>query len=183
MWVYALFLPIPITSIVLGIVLKRKGEKGKKNIVIGIIGSFILFIFSLFPLIFHDISDTDYGLVNEIEQVINVNLPDSGNITTQYGLDDVNGEPFPYKYMSTIQFTDEEVSDFEKDLPLNSCWQRDMPTVYISLLPTLLTEFTDDYYLLYNIDTGEYNTYPTENRNYSFICIVYNEKRKCYVYN
>ncbi len=52
MWVMFLLLPIPIFSIVLGCILKRKGMKYKKNIIAGIIMFFLLCIYGSFAFIF-----------------------------------------------------------------------------------------------------------------------------------
>jgi len=52
MWVYFLLTPIPISSVVFGIIAKRKGYVLNKNIVIGIIMTILLAIFGSFTFIF-----------------------------------------------------------------------------------------------------------------------------------
>lgn len=51
-WVSFLFLPIPVASLIYGIVLSKKGSKYKINIVIGIIFSLLLCVFGLFSFVF-----------------------------------------------------------------------------------------------------------------------------------
>lgn len=52
MWVFFLFLPIPIASVVFGFYLKKKGYKYKKNVVVGIIMAALLCIYGSFNFIF-----------------------------------------------------------------------------------------------------------------------------------
>ena len=52
MWLFFLFTPIPISSVVFGFVLKSKGYKYKKNIIAGIIMTFFLCIYGSFVFMF-----------------------------------------------------------------------------------------------------------------------------------
>lgn len=52
MWLFFLMTPIPISSIILGFVLKSKGYKYKKNIVAGIIMTFFLCLYGSFTFMF-----------------------------------------------------------------------------------------------------------------------------------
>ena len=92
MWVFYLFLPIPILSIILGIKYKKVGYKCTKNIVAGFIIGFLLFVYGSFTLLFENSYIEDYSLVNEIEQKINFELPDNGEIKTINWDDSAMGE-------------------------------------------------------------------------------------------
>ena len=52
MWLFFLLTPIPITSIIFCFVLKSKGYKYKKNIIVGFIMTFFLCIYGLFTFMF-----------------------------------------------------------------------------------------------------------------------------------
>lgn len=52
MWVFFLLTPIPITSIIFGFILKSKGYKYKKNIIVGFIMTFFLCIYGSFTFMF-----------------------------------------------------------------------------------------------------------------------------------
>jgi transcriptional regulator with XRE-family HTH domain len=52
MWLFFLLTPIPITSVILGFILKSKGYKYKKNIIAGIIMTLFLCIYGSFTFIF-----------------------------------------------------------------------------------------------------------------------------------
>ncbi len=52
MWVFYLFLPIPMASIAVGYILKKKGYKYKKNVISGIIMAILLCIYGSFAFLF-----------------------------------------------------------------------------------------------------------------------------------
>ena len=52
MWVFYLFLPIPMASIAVGYILKKKGYKYKKNVISGIIMAILLCIYGSFTFLF-----------------------------------------------------------------------------------------------------------------------------------
>ena len=52
MWLFFLLTPIPIASIIFGFILKSKGYKYKKNIIVGFIMTFFLCIYGSFTFIF-----------------------------------------------------------------------------------------------------------------------------------
>jgi transcriptional regulator with XRE-family HTH domain len=52
MWLFFLLTPIPITSIIFGFILKSKGYKYKKNIIVGFIMTFFLCVYGSFVFIF-----------------------------------------------------------------------------------------------------------------------------------
>ncbi len=56
-WVLFLFTPVPISSIILGFVLKKKGYKYKKNIIAGFILLGLMCLYGSFAFIFPDNSD------------------------------------------------------------------------------------------------------------------------------
>ena len=74
MWVFFVFLPIPIASIVFGFYLKKKGYKYKKNVIVGIIMATLLFIYGSFTFIFSNLySHSDEPILNA-EQVLNIDI-------------------------------------------------------------------------------------------------------------
>ena len=52
MWLFFLLTPIPITSIIIGFILKSKGYKYKKNIIVGFVMTFFLCIYGSFTFMF-----------------------------------------------------------------------------------------------------------------------------------
>lgn len=52
MWIFYLFSPLPIASVILGYFLKAKGYKYKKNLIVGFIMTFVLCIYGSFAFIY-----------------------------------------------------------------------------------------------------------------------------------
>lgn len=176
MWKLYFLLPIPIASIVLGARLKHKGERGIKNIVIGVIVSFLLLIYGSFTFIFADTYNTNpEEILEQVEQTIQMDLPSCHGVITYSSFEESKNSPFGY--INSIHFVDDEVTDFETMLPTDARWKTEMPSVYIGLLPTSKSTFAEDYFLLYNIDTQQYNTYPKADGTYSFVYLTYDTEK------
>lgn len=71
MWVYFTLIPIPLSLIVLGVIMKKKGYKYKKNIVIGIIVTALLSIYGSFYFLFPDdvFLSSQYPTTQQIQYV------------------------------------------------------------------------------------------------------------------
>lgn len=178
MWVFYLFLPIPILSIILGIKYKKIGYRCTKNIVAGCIVGFLLFVYGSFSFGFPSMYIEDYSLVNEIEQKIGFELPDNGEIKTIEWDESSFGE---FKIISTsyIKFTDDdEIYDFSLRVKTSDKWvSKDMANTYFEMLKpdTILTGVDGESYdLIYIEDLGTYNTLPTVSGEYKVYCLTYN---------
>lgn len=193
-WVLFLFLPIPLTSFILGIHYKRRGWKTTKNIVVGVIFTVLLFAFGVFTPIFQGFYSHDMAYVDAVSQEVRFTLPDRGSITTQdmrpspssansskkqassaSGDHSVN-DSSKYDSFSKIELTDQkQVADFEKSVRGSRCWVNSLSTSLSSIVPTFFSiQSSDtDSYLIYNQTLGTYNTVPstTESCHYIFIAV------------
>ncbi len=177
MWVFFLFLPIPIASIVFGFYLKKKGYKYKKNVIVGIIMATLLFIYGSFTFIFSNLySHSDEPILNA-EQVLNIDIPTHSRINTQDWTQGTQSIPRGYiYYTSDIFFDDAAVEDFEKNLPSDTKWISDIPNDMVGITSYLCDFETSDYYIIYNKDTKEFNKLPSESGTYVFINVLYNSE-------
>lgn len=177
MWVFYLFLPIPILSIILGIKYKKVGYKCTKNIVAGFIIGFLLTVYGSFPFIFENSYIEDYSLVNEVEEKINFELPDNGEIKTINWDESAMGA---IKIISTsyIEFSDnDEIEKFVSDIKNSDKWlNKNNTNTYFEMLKpdTVMTGFDGESYdLIYIEDLNTYNTLPTESGIYKVYCLTY----------
>ena len=175
MWVFFLFLPIPIASIVFGFYLKKKGYKYKKNVIVGIVMSVLLCIYGSFTFIFSGIySHSDEPIINAV-QVLNIDIPEHSQINTQDWTKGTQSVPRGYIYStSDIYFDDTAVAEFENNLLSDTKWITDIPNDMIGITSYFCDVQTSDYYIIYNKDTGEFNKLPSESGTYVFINILYN---------
>ena len=175
MWIFFLFLPIPIASIVFGFYLKKKGYKYKKNVIVGFIMAALLCIYGSFTFIFSDIySHSDEPIINA-EQMLNIDIPEHSRINTQDWTKGTQSVPRGYIYStSDIYFDDAAVEEFEKNLSSDTKWISTIPNDMVGITSYFCDIQTSDYYIIYNKDTKEFNKLPSESGTYVFINIMYN---------
>lgn len=174
MWVFFLFLPIPISSIIFGFYLKGKGYKYKANIIAGLIMVALLCIYGSFTFMFADTySHSDEPILNA-EKILNIDIPIHSQITTQKY---TNGISYPRGSVystSDIYFKSTAVTDFEKSLPNHPKWITSIPSNLVGITSYLCEITKSDYYIIYNVTTGECNKLPSQSGTYVFINILYN---------
>ncbi len=175
MWVFFLFLPIPIASIVFGLYLKKKGYKYKKNVIVGIIMAALLCIYGSFTFIFADMYSHSDEPILTAKQMLNIDIPQHSNINTQDWTKGTQSIPRGYIYStSDIYFEDDAVVEFEENLSIDAKWISAIPNDMVGITSYFCDIYTSDYYIIYNKDTGEFNKLPSASGTYVFINILYN---------
>jgi hypothetical protein len=183
MWLNFVPLPIPLASLILGRIYKKKGFKTTKNIVAGIIFTTLLVLYGSFTFIFSDLYSHDFGYVNRIETQIKFDLPDNGNITTQDLTEGTQSgtqaEFVRHFYSSDVVFADEdEISKFNATISQSELWLTSVKTPLMGMIPFMFSSSPYsaeyDYFMIYNTDLNTYNTLPDSSGTYRFIFIAYN---------
>ena len=155
LWIMWFFIPVGMLSVLLGLKLKKNDQKYKKNLIVAYIALPLLLIFGSYRFIFGNIS-YDSTKVAEVGNKISVELPDEVKTATN----ELDSHTLSY-----VKITDKQSKEtFESTLEASVLWQKELGTKIKSLLPfNLQYELNPfDYFLLYNIDTGEYNIYPAD---------------------
>lgn len=174
MWIFFLFTPIPIASIVLGFALKRKGFKYKKNIVVGIIMTGLLCIYGSFSFLFADVYSHDDGPILQIEQTIGTDIPPHKQITTQdWTQGTQSGGRGNIITVSEVYFDRENARDFESRLQFDNRWMTTLPNDLIGLTQGFFDPPSQGYMSVYNLTTGELNRVPAESGTYRLINVYY----------
>lgn len=177
MWVFFLFVPIPIASIIIGSFLKKKGLKYKKNIIAGIIMSILLCIYGSMAFISGDFYDHSEDYVLKVEDYVNIDIPAAKQINTKDWTDSTSSSSREESlYECDIYFDSAQVNEFENQIKTDEKWLSVVPNELIGILSLWSSHQSYDYTLVYNVDTGEYNTLPAETGTYHFICIGYWEE-------
>lgn len=177
MWVFFLFLPIPIASIVFGFYLKKKAYSHKKNIVVGFIMAILLCIYGSFSFAFANIySHSDEPILNA-EELLGIDVPAHTQINTQDWTKGTQSSSRGYIYStSDIYFKATAVEEFEKQLASDTKWISTIPNDIIGITSFFCDIETSDYYIIYNKDTKEFNKLPSQNGKYTFINLLYNKE-------
>lgn len=176
-WVLWCWLPIPITSIVLGYKYRKAGFKCTKNIVAGYIVGFLLIIygsFSLFPTY-----EEDYSKIYDYRNIVNVNLPVNGELEIQNWGTYFDEDKTNYTIINAY-YDKEDVSNLEYSIKNNSNW---MPSKEIRselriFIPSQLRTDNDAYFSIYNKTTNQYNTIPNDAGNYEIYAMKYDISAK-----
>lgn len=174
LWVFFLFTPIPVASIVLGYYLKSKGYKYKKNIVVGFIITPLLCIYGSMPFITESVyTHTDEHIL-EVEQYTGIDFPTPAQINNQEFANSTQTHPNGrVYYTSDVYFDDEAVESFESQILNDERWMTYIPNDIVGIISSFTRTYNYDFVLVYNTDNGEFNTVPSEEGTYHFITITY----------
>ncbi len=174
MWVFYLFTPITVGSVVFGFVLRSKGYKYKKNVIAGIIMTVLLCIYGSFTFVFAGIyTHTDEPVV-KAETMIGIDIPQYKQINTQ----NLHGAGFSSReevfYDSDVYFSADAVAEFEEQIKSDEKWMESIPNYLIGITSFISDTDVYDYALIYNTQEEEFNKLPEKSGEYRFISLQYN---------
>lgn len=181
-WRCFLLLPIPLASLVLGAIYKKKGFRCKKNIVVGIIITVLLVLYGSFTFAFRGSYSHDYSYVDRISAEIRFDMPETGEILTYDwtgGTESgVQADTLAYRYISNLVFTDaEEIVRFNTAVAESDLWLDTVNTSLTGLLPPMCISLANSgqygYFMIYNADLGLYNALPAVSGTYRYIFMAY----------
>lgn len=176
-WVFWCWLPIPISSIILGFIYNGKGLKCTKNIVAGFIIGFLLLVYGAFSL-FPTFSE-DYSKINDYKQYIDASIPSNGELEIQNWETYFDDDKTEYAIINAY-YDKEDVSILENSIEESNNWilSTKLKSELKILLPTQFRSSGNVYYSIYNKTTNEYNTIPNESREYEIYSMCYDKSLK-----
>ena len=176
-WVFWCWLPIPISSIILGFIYNGKGLKCTKNIVAGFIIGFLLLVYGAFSL-FPTFSE-DYSKINDYKQYIDASIPSNGELEIQNWKTYFDDDKTEYAIINAY-YDKEDVSILENSIEESNNWilSTKLKSELKILLPTQFRSSDNVYYSIYNKTTNEYNTIPNESREYEIYSMYYDKSLK-----
>lgn len=176
-WIFWCWLPIPITSIVLGYKYKNKGINCTKNIVGGFIIVFLLLIYGSFCLM--PTFNEDYGKINDYKNYIDANIPSSGELEIHYWGNYFDDDKKEYSIIN-VYYDKEDVSDLVSSIENSKNWilSTKIKSELKILLPSQFRAKEDLYYSVYNKTINEYNTIPNESGVYEIYAMRYDKTKK-----
>ncbi len=172
-WVFLLWLPIPIISIVLGIKYKKRGFNCKKNIIAGWIVAILLAIVGISSIF---VEKKDYNNIYTYKNIVGVDIPQRGklyevNLTSE----------FKNNITKYALFTNKtENQKFYQDIQTNKNWISN-EKISDSMWHMLSSTFDLEckmlehvcYYSVYVKDLNQYNTSITEDGTYYIYAMIY----------
>jgi len=178
MWMSFLFLPIPIASILFGFYLRKNGYKYKPNVLIGLIMAiFLCFMGSTSFFSSNPYSHSDEA-ISKAEEMMGIDIPPHLRINTMDWTKSTQHNLRGYVYStSDIYFESHAVEEFERNLPNDLKWISSIPNELVGIISTECEISSGDYYIIYNTDTGEFNTLPSKSGTYKFINLLYDTEK------
>jgi hypothetical protein len=188
MWLFFLPLPIPLASLIFGIIYKREGMKTTKNIVAGLIVAVFLCFYGFSPFLFQGIYVHDLSYLSSVSSEIHFTLPDKGKITTQKvsaeakTSSDSSGEPLYCSTMSKFEVAGSgQAEELRNSLKGSDLWVTSLSNQLAGIVPDFYSMQTPksadfDYFMVYNADLKVYNTVPEKPGTYHFFYLACDSK-------
>lgn len=175
MWRFFLVTPIPLCSIAYSLILRRNGYAWLKNLIVGGIMLTILCIFGCFTFIFGNFYSDAEEVVLRVEQTLEMDLPEvRRSQTIKYESGEESSRTDGLYYSSDVYFTN-DTAEFEAQIDSDPRWLTELPSELKGISSVLDMSIRYDYALIYNLDTGECNSLPTESGSYRFLSLYYTQ--------
>lgn len=180
-WLFFVPLPIPIASIIFGIVLKKKKYYTyKKNIVIGCIMVALLCLYGCVFFGFSSIVNANTAPVSALEEYLDTDIPQHQQIVTRDWTDTQQNvkENCVVSYYSTVYFDKTTAENLAKTLADDDRWLAERPTGLHEIYNPLFQGDGYDYYMIYNITEDTFNALPEQSGEQKFINALFSKKSK-----
>lgn len=180
-------LPIPVLSIILGIIYRIKGLKCTKNIIAGIIVTGIILLEGSVSFLIND--EIDYKNITTYRDVIGITLPSQGKY---YKINWDESYLLNHKSNYIIFTNPKEEKAFFEELQNSKNWltKKEISTNIENLLTPATCESVNQecYYSIYIKELNTHNTLPVQNGVYHIYAMTYSKDKSYldieeYIYN
>lgn len=180
-------LPIPVLSIILGIIYRIKGLKCTKNIIAGIIVTGIILLEGSVSFLIND--EIDYKNITTYRDVIGITLPSQGKY---YKINWDESYLLNHKSNYIIFTNPKEEKTFFEELQNSKNWltKKEISTNIENLLTPATCESVNQecYYSIYIKELNTHNTLPVQNGVYHIYAMTYSRDKSYldieeYIYN
>lgn len=180
-------LPIPVLSIILGIIYRIKGLKCTKNIIAGIIVTGIILLEGSVSFLTND--EIDYKNITTYRDVIGITLPSQGKY---YKINWDESYLLNHKSNYIIFTNPKEEKAFFEELQNSKNWltKKEISTNIENLLTPATCESVNQecYYSIYIKELNTHNTLPVQNGVYHIYAMTYSRDKSYldieeYIYN
>ena len=180
-------LPIPVLSIILGIIYRIKGLKCTKNIIAGIIVTGIILLEGSVSFLIND--EIDYKHITTYQDVIGITLPSQGKY---YKINWDESYLLNHKSNYIIFTNPKEEKAFFEELQNSENWltKKEISTNIENLLTPATCESVNQecYYSIYIKELNTHNTLPVQNGVYHIYAMTYSKDKSYldieeYIYN
>lgn len=169
-----LLLPLPIACLVFGIVKLKKGLGGKANVIVGAIVAGILVIYGCMFIGLNSQVKKAQTRAGEIGTLCGIDIPQKLNSALSYDADeDPNAESIHITTLIVPKGDPAYEKMFADD---DERWLSVLPDELRDFIPVRYKQGDYDRWLMYNADTGEYNTVPAGGESNNMILLCANDR-------
>lgn len=156
MWKFFLIIPLPLASLILGIVFIRKGYKCKKNIIAGIIMIIVLSLFGSFTNKFSSQISHDTKYLTKISETTNIDISTAAYVSIVYDFQIEDDS------LAMVKFNDDSM--YVNNIEKNSNWKGDVSFIPSDVNNLFILSLTSDYeyFTVYNTTSNTYNNFDGE---------------------
>lgn len=175
LWMFWLWLPVPILSIVLGIKYKKIHASFDKNILSGVIVAIFLLIFGsfyFFPI------NQDYDKIYSYEDALNITLPSEGEVYIQE-YDTYFNDMKDFVKIDAYYDSDDCI-EMKESIKNKPSWLsvNELSSELRIFIPTTLVGSESSYFSIYNKTLDNYNSVPNESGEYSICVMMFDNENK-----
>lgn len=176
LWIYFTALPIPLASIIYSFILKKHRLKNLPALIVGIIVSVFLIINGLGQIGYNKFYGNGYNVIAETEEKLGIEIPTPDYIEfyKETYSEDNRIEIINEVYMEFIELEYVETDkNYVEKLVTYDVWMKGLPSKFKNIIPYPDYFKDSECSILYNVDTDEINTVPTENGTHRLVIIAY----------
>lgn len=175
MSIFHWFLPIPILSIIVGILLNKHKIRNIKNIVCGILIGIMMLVYGSFPTLIGNVNVN----IEHIETQIGFEFPQYEGLRYDVSTN-LSGK---HQTLTQLSFSDSTSKEFENFMSSDKRWLSESDTDFSEVMPENLANIPTDYFLFYNASSDEFSQLPRSDGEYDLIFIIYSSYYKvAYIY-
>ena len=176
-WIFWCWLPIPLLSIILGVIFNTKGYKCTKNIIAGAIVGIMLLLFGSFCLF--PTYAKDYSELNKYKYFIDAELPQNGELEIIKWDTTLDEEKTNYVEINAY-YNKENTDRLNASIKESNNWilSNQIESNLTIFIPSTFYSGNDIYYSIYNKTLNNYNSIPDNSGNYEIYAMRYDFKEK-----
>ena len=133
---------------------KRKGYKCKRNIIGGVIISFVLLIYGSFTFAFASETSHDESYLQKIEQQVNFEFPEAQYISIDYGY------TYGCESFAMAKFDESDEQHLITKMQASG-WKTDKPLIPADSIYSIVTHISTeyDYFAVFSLTDDAYNSF------------------------
>lgn len=171
MWIFYLFLPFSVLSVLCGKALKKSGGDYKRILYTGVISTILFVCIGSLSFLVKDTYTESDEHVLMVEEIIGMDVSDYSSVKT-HRIDRAisNGKVL---YVCNAKYKPWSVIELENSMKTEDTWLTYVPDYMLEISSPVFNLEDTDYIMICNLTTGDVNRLPSESGKYDFVSVSY----------